>query len=277
MPSNDKEDQIGTGKDVAQATRQRSLTVRDGDGAKKTTNMTVTTAPDGTNSYTQVGATSTRYADNGSADGNGSKPEQATDNTGDIGNEINRDFRDPVRNALGAAAAAAQAAHDFADPCMGAKTSAGCGGAIGAQFIGGKVVYAIAPIFKIELKGTHIFTDQAGKDSIERGQQKIFTSTDEHVEGLAHRIDGAWGNVVGTNVNIRTANGTLVTDADILLSNGVVQVKGGTGKGIADQLKRTEDATGLPAVGYTPDAGKHVLRGACTTNCAETLIDTVKP
>jgi hypothetical protein len=119
--------------------------------------------------------------------------------------------------------------------------------------------------------------DQSGKDAIERGEKKIFTSADDHVEDLANKIDNAWGNVVGTNVNIRTADGALVTDADILLENGVVQVKSGTGKGMADQLRRTEEATGLPALGYTPDAGKHVLKNSCTTNCAETLIKAVEP
>jgi hypothetical protein len=151
----------------AQTEAKRSVTVRDGDGGRKTTNMTVTTAPDGTNSYTQVGATSTRYADNGSADGNGSKPEQATDNTGDIENEINRDFRDPVRNALGAAAAAAQAAHDFADPCMGAKTSAGCGGAIALQAM-------IGPVLTRDIKGLKVYTDKAGAELIDNGGSYLY-------------------------------------------------------------------------------------------------------
>lgn len=146
----------------AQTEAKRSVTVRDGDGGRKTTNMTVTTAPDGTNSYTQVGATSTRYADNGSSDGNGSKPEQGTDNTGDIENEYKRDFRDPVRNALGAAAAAAQAAHDFADPCMGAKSSAGCTGAIALQAVMG-------PVLTRELKGAKVYTDKAGAEIIDNG------------------------------------------------------------------------------------------------------------
>lgn len=83
--------------------------------------------------------------------------------------------------------------------------------------------------------------------------------------------------MVDANVNIYTPKGRLVTDADILLQEPIVQVKGGTAKRLERQIVNTEAATGFPTLGYSPDAGKHVLKDACTTNCAETLIDAVKP
>ncbi|ATE59821.1 RHS repeat-associated core domain-containing protein [Thauera sinica] len=107
---------------------------------------------------------------------------------------------------------------------------------------------------------------------------RIFTSSDPLVGNLATKIDAAYpGHVVGVNVPIRDAAGRLVTDADILLKNGIVQVKSGGGKGLTSQLQRTEQATGLPTVGYGPDLKPSILRGCVATNCEQTLIEIVKP
>ena len=70
---------------------------------------------------------------------------------------------------------------------------------------------------------------------------------------MANKIEAAYpGHVVGVNVPVRNAAGQLVTDADILLQNAVIQVKSGGGKGLTSQLIRTEQATGLPTIGYGP-------------------------
>ncbi len=82
---------------------------------------------------------------------------------------------------------------------------------------------------------------------------RTFTSTDPLVGSLANKIEAAYpGHVVGVNVPVRNAAGQLVTDADILLQNAVIQVKSGGGKGLTSQLIRTEQATGLPTIGYGP-------------------------
>jgi hypothetical protein len=63
------------------------------------------------------------------------------------------------------------------------------------------------------------------------------------------------------NVPVRIAAGQLVTDADILLQNAVIQVKSGGGKGMTSQLGRTEKATGLPTIGYGPTLKPSVVNG----------------
>jgi len=78
-------------------------------------------------------------------------------------------------------------------------------------------------------------------------------------------------------VPVRDAAGNMITDADILLKNAVVQVKSGGGKGMTSQLQRTEQATGLPAIGYGPDLKNTILRNSTSTNDLQTLIDVVKP
>jgi hypothetical protein len=107
---------------------------------------------------------------------------------------------------------------------------------------------------------------------------RVFTSSDPLVGDLATKIDAAYpGHVVGVNVPIRDAAGRLVTDADILLQDSIVQVKSGGGKGLTSQIQRTEQATGLPTIGYGPDLKPSILRGCTATNCEATLIEVVKP
>ena len=95
---------------------------------------------------------------------------------------------------------------------------------------------------------------------------------------MANRIEEAYpGHVVGVNVPIRDAAGNMVTDADILLKNAVVQVKSGGGKGMTNQFQRTEQATGLPAIGFGPDLKNSILQNSSSTNDLQVLIDLVKP
>jgi len=74
----------------------------------------------------------------------------------------------------------------------------------------------------------------------------------------------------------------LVTDIDIELKNANIQVKSGPGKKLAKQLRRTEEATGTPTIGYGPDLGKHVVKdigesGGLVTTDKETLMEVIKP
>ena len=57
-----------------------------------------------------------------------------------------------------------------------------------------------------------------------------------------------------------------MTDADVLLKNAVIQVKSGGGKGMTSQLSRTEQATGLPTLGYGPDLKPSILKNSTSTN-----------
>jgi hypothetical protein len=100
---------------------------------------------------------------------------------------------------------------------------------------------------------------------------------------LANKIEAAYpGHVVGVNVPVRNAAGQLVTDADILLQNAVIQVKSGGGKGMTSQLVRTEQATGLPTIGYGPTLKPSVVNGinkggGLVTTDEALLIEVVKP
>ena len=76
---------------------------------------------------------------------------------------------------------------------------------------------------------------------------------------------------------VRDAAGNMVTDADILLKNAVIQVKSGGGKGMTSQIQRTEQATGLPTIGYGPDLKQSILKNSTSTNDLQLLIDVVKP
>jgi hypothetical protein len=78
------------------------------------------------------------------------------------------------------------------------------------------------------------------------------------------------------------AAGQLVTDADILLENSVIQVKSGSGAGLTSQLARTQSVTDLPVIGYGPNLGMHVVRGiqragGLITRDIQLLIDVVAP
>lgn len=108
--------------------------------------------------------------------------------------------------------------------------------------------------------------------------KRTFTSDDKHVGDVANKIEEAYpGHVVGVNVPVRDTAGNMVTDADILLKNAVIQVKSGGGKGMTSQLQRTEQATGLPTLGYGPDLKQSILKNSASTNDLQTLIDVVKP
>jgi hypothetical protein len=112
---------------------------------------------------------------------------------------------------------------------------------------------------------------------------RTFTSTAPLVADLANAIERAYpGHVRGVNVALYDAAGTLVTDADILLENAVIQVKSGAGKGLTSQLAATQRATSLPVIGYGPKLGGSVVQGiqragGLVTRDAELLIQVVAP
>ena len=107
---------------------------------------------------------------------------------------------------------------------------------------------------------------------------RTFKSTDPLVGNLATKIESVYpGHVIDVNVPVRSSTGQMITDADILLKNAVIQVKSGGGKGMASQLQRTEQATGIPTIGYGPDLKPSILRSCAATNCEETLLQVIKP
>jgi Pretoxin HINT domain len=112
---------------------------------------------------------------------------------------------------------------------------------------------------------------------------RTFSSSDPLVADLANKIEAANpGHVVGVNVPIRNAAGELVTDTDILLQNAAIQVKSGGGKGLAAQLVRTEEATGLPTIGFGPTLKPSVVKNiqnyvGLVTKDEALLLEVVKP
>ena len=117
----------------------------------------------------------------------------------------------------------------------------------------------------------------------EASAARTFASSDPLVADLANAIEKAYpGHVVGVNVPMTDAAGHLVTDADILLRNAVIQVKAGSGAGLTRQLARTQTATSLPVIGYGPRLGGTLVQnigkaGGLVTRDQQFLIDVVAP
>ena len=110
-----------------------------------------------------------------------------------------------------------------------------------------------------------------------------WASKDPLVGNLANKIEALYpGHVKGVNVPIYDATGKLVTDADILLNNAVLQIKSGGGKGLGGQLLRTQAASALPVIGYGPTLKPSVVTGAqkagsLVTTSEELLLEIIKP
>lgn len=109
--------------------------------------------------------------------------------------------------------------------------------------------------------------------------QRTFQSSDLHVADVANAIKRAYpGLVKDVNVPMRRADNSLITDADILLNNGIIiQVKSGGGKGLTSQISRTETGTGLKTIGYGPDLKPSIIQNSNgkATKSLEELIKMV--
>ncbi len=151
-------------------------------------------------------------------------------------------------------------------------SGAGRGGALGYAHEGGNVAGVI--LLLLPIKCCPVANPTA----------RTFTSTDPLVANLANKIESLYpGHVVGVNVPLRNAAGNLVTDADILLQNSVLQVKsGGSAQGLLRQLQRSEGATGLPSIGFGPNLPPNSLRtlsqqGGLVTGDENLLLQVIKP
>jgi hypothetical protein len=112
---------------------------------------------------------------------------------------------------------------------------------------------------------------------------RVFQSSDPIVGELATAIEKLYpGHVVDVNVPLYNDVGKLVTDADILLQNAIIQVKTGGGKSLANQLFRTQQVTDLPVLGYGPTLKGSVVtqvqrEGGYVTTNVSTLLEVIKP
>jgi len=139
------------------------------------------------------------------------------------------------------------------------------------------------PLIGIPKPNCGIFAE-IGRCLAANATARTFTSTDPLVANLANKIESLYpGHVVGVNVPLRNAAGNLVTDADILLQNSVLQVKsGGSAQGLLRQLQRSEAATGLPSIGFGPNLPANSLRtlsqqGGLVTGNENLLLQVIKP
>ncbi|MBF0100186.1 MAG: VCBS repeat-containing protein [Desulfobacterales bacterium] len=121
-------------------------------------------------------------------------------------------------------------------------------------------------------------------EKIFRASKSKFTSTDPLVADLANKIENLYpGHVKGVNVPLKDAAGNVVTDADILLNNAVIQVKSGGGKGLTSQvITKTPKGTDLPVIGYGPDLKGSVVKGiekagGLVTRDETLLLEVIKP
>lgn len=111
---------------------------------------------------------------------------------------------------------------------------------------------------------------------------RTFTSKDPLVGDVANEIERRYpGLVIGVNIPVYK-NGSLVTDFDIELQNAIIQIKSGSGKGMTNQLKRTQAVTRKAVVAYGPDLGLHAFKNAQEsgfkiTRDLEELMEFIRP
>jgi RHS repeat-associated protein len=124
----------------------------------------------------------------------------------------------------------------------------------------------------------------AGTLEAAEGAARTFTSADPLVGQLATKIEAMYpGHVVGVNSPLVGASGELLTDADILLQNAVIQVKSGkSAQGLLLQLQKSEGATGLPSIGFGPNLPPGSLRalsaqGGLVTSDEAVLLEVIRP
>lgn len=90
-----------------------------------------------------------------------------------------------------------------------------------------------------------------------------FDSDDPLVGELATEIDSRMpGRVVDVNVKAYRDDGTTLTDFDIELTDIVIQVKSGGGKGLVDQLLRTSTGTDKTVIAYGPNIKGTIYKNA---------------
>jgi hypothetical protein len=110
-----------------------------------------------------------------------------------------------------------------------------------------------------------------------------WTSKDPLVADIANKIDDVYpGLVKKVNEPLYDAAGKLVTDADILLKNAVLQIKSGGGKKLANQVLRTEGVTDLPVIAFGPTLKGSVVKqlqkqGSLVTRSLKDLLDVIAP
>jgi hypothetical protein len=111
-----------------------------------------------------------------------------------------------------------------------------------------------------------------------------WASKDPLVGDLANEIESLYpGHVQAVNEPLFNATGRMVTDADILLKNAVIQVKSGPrAAGILGQLVDSEAATGLPSIGYGPNFPSATIRalsqqGGLVTTDKALLFELIHP
>jgi hypothetical protein len=141
----------------------------------------------------------------------------------------------------------------------------------GAQYVAAAV--GIASDAKVVTEAT-----QLAAETSDVPIAKTFTSTDPLVGELATKIDAVYpGHVLGVNVPVLDETGQVLTDIDILLKNGIVEVKSGGGKGLTTQMATMEQYTGMPVIGYGPNLKWSILRNCTATDCEQTLLDVIAP
>jgi len=92
---------------------------------------------------------------------------------------------------------------------------------------------------------------------------RVFTSNDPLVGDVATAIDNAVpGKVIDVNQIAYRADGTILTDYDIVLDNMIIQVKSGGAKGLTKQLIASSQSSGKIAIGYAPDIKPSVFKEA---------------
>jgi hypothetical protein len=156
-----------------------------------------------------------------------------------------------------------------------------------------RTVDLVQNVFNLEVAGQHVFrisdsgvlvhnTGSGNCDDIAENASK-WTSKDPLVADIANQIDELYpGLVQKVNEPLFDAAGKLVTDADILLKNAILQIKSGGGKKLANQVLRTESVTDLPVIAFGPTLKGSVVKqlqkqGSLVTRSLKDLLEIIAP
>jgi len=111
-----------------------------------------------------------------------------------------------------------------------------------------------------------------------------WSAKDALTTAVANMIEARYlGLVQGVEVPFYDSAGMQLGDHDILLSNSVLQIKGGTNTSrLFQQLEASEAAAGLPVLGYAPNLPARAIRGiglkgGAVTADIDLLLDVLEP
>ncbi|MEU4580174.1 RHS repeat-associated core domain-containing protein [Nonomuraea sp. NPDC023979] len=148
---------------------------------------------------------------------------------------------------------------------------------------GASCIWAAISVVPVGKVGSSVRAGSKAAKAGTAGRHIVGKGDDPLVPDLVAEIEKRHpGHVVAQGIDVVGADGSVLTDFDIVTKNAVIQVKTGSGKGALKQALATQKLTDYPIIIYLPQAGKHVVRGLerngfLVTRDMDTLMSVIKP